>query len=170
MLTQTKGITVERTVPATPKEVYRAFTVPSALGDWLCNAAEVDARKGGRVYFWWDSGYYTAGVFTSVAKDEGLALTWRGPDEPEASEVSVTISQQDGRTRVAVAHQGIGSGPEWAETADKIRHIWQDGLENLESVLETGIDLRLARRPMFGLSGADLIVNEEMAARLGVPV
>jgi uncharacterized protein YndB with AHSA1/START domain len=162
-------MTFERTVPATPKEVYRAFTTPSALGDWLCNAAEVDPRKGGRVYFWWDSGYYTAGVFTSMTKDEGLAFTWRGPDEPEASEVSVTISPQDGRTRVAVTHQGIGSGLEWSGAADKIRRIWQDGLENLESVLEKGIDLRFARRPMFGLSGGD-ILNEETAARLGVPV
>src|SRR5438132_2136274 len=106
MLTQTKVITVERTVPATPKEVYRAFTPPSALGAWLCNAAEVDARKGGRVYFWWDGGYYTAGVFTSIAKDESLAFTWRGPSEPEASEVRVKIEAdgEGGRTKVTVAH------------------------------------------------------------------
>src|SRR4051794_40519699 len=63
----------------------------------------------------------------------------------------------------------MGSGVEWAEAVDKIKSIWEDGLENLESVLQTGVDLRFARRPMFGLSAAD-VLNDEIAARLGVPV
>jgi len=169
VLTETKSLTFERTVPAAPKEVFRAFTAPSALRDWLCNSVDVDARKGGRVYFWWDSGYYTAGVFTSFEKDRGLAFTWRGPDEPEASQVSVEIGAHDNGSNVTVTHSGVGSGAEWAGAADKIKSIWESGLENLEAVLETGIDLRFVRRPMFGLSDAD-VLDDEIAARLGVPV
>ena len=121
------------------------------------------------MYLWWDNGYYTAGVFTSVVKDESLAFTWRGPGEPEASEVSVEISAQGTGAKVTVTHGGLGSGPEANEAANKISGIWESGLENLESVLATGIDLRFLRRPMFGLSGADLL-NDELVARLGVPV
>jgi len=41
-------------------------------------------------------------------------------------------------------------------------------LENLKSVLETGIDLRIANRPMLGIFPGDF--TEEQATALGVPV
>ena len=45
------------------------FTSPAALPEWACHIAEVDPRPGGRVYLWWEQGYYTAGVFTAVTPD-----------------------------------------------------------------------------------------------------
>ncbi|HSQ39514.1 MAG TPA: DinB family protein, partial [Anaerolineales bacterium] len=45
---------------------------------------------------------------------------------------------------------------------------WADSLENLKSVLETGIDLRIANRPMMGIVPGDF--TEEQATALGVPV
>jgi len=169
VLTQTRSLTFERTLPAAPKEVFRAFTAASALRDWLSNTADIDPRKGGRIYLWWDTGYYSAGVITAISRDESLSFTWRGPNDPESGEVSVAIAPHDTGAKVTVTHSGMGSGVEWAEAVDKIKSIWEDGLENLESVLQTGVDLRFARRPMFGLSAAD-VLNDEIAARLGVPV
>jgi uncharacterized protein YndB with AHSA1/START domain len=169
VLTQTRTQTFERTVPAAPKEVYRALTTNSALRDWLCNTADVDPRTGGRIYLWWDTGYYTAGVFTSVTRDASLAFTWRGPNDPEAAEVSIELSPQGEATGVTVTHSPSDSAHEGTESADKIKAIWESGLENLESILQSGVDLRFVRRPMFGLSGADML-TDELAAQLGVPV
>jgi hypothetical protein len=46
---------------------------------------------------------------------------------------------------------------------------WESALENLQSFLETGNDLRITRRPVFGMNAGDNL-NDELASRLGVPV
>ena len=77
-------------------------------------------------------------------------------NEAEASHISIMLEAQDGGTLVSVAH----AGPAQVN--------WEESLENLQCVLETGIDLRIARRPMLGIFPDEL--DEEKAAKLGVPV
>ena len=161
--------TCTRTVAAPSSEVYRAFTHPVALRDWLCDVAEVEPRTGGRFYLGWDNGHYTAGRYTELARNERVGFTWRGPSDPADSEVLVTLAPGADGTVVTVTHAGAGAGNEWAEGASPSRRSWDTALENLQSLLETGRDLRLIRRPMFGLNGADTL-TEEMAAELGLPV
>lgn len=172
MLTKEKQptITVERNVGVSPAEVYRAFTNEAALRDWLCNAAEVEARTGGRVYLWWDRGYYSAGVFTALERNKSVVFTWRGPRDPEATEVRVELEQaENGGTHIVLTHSGVGPGDEWSEIAYQDRKGWESALENLQSVLETGVDLRISRRPMFGMSGGGPLTGD-LIDRLGVPV
>ncbi len=167
MLTQAPTLRFTRTVDAPAPEVYRAFLAPAALRDWLCDDAQIDPRSGGRIYLWWTAGYYTAGVFTTLARDERLAFTWHAPGE-QPGLVTVALAAHDGATAVTVTYETTdGPGPVPDEAALAVR--WEAALENLQSLLETGVDLRIARRPMFGLiSGGD--VGAERAARLGVPV
>ncbi len=165
MLTQTETLTFGTKVQAEAAEVFGAFTNPSVLRNWLCDAAEVDTRKEGRIYLWWDDGYYAAGAIANLVRNESLSFTWQGKGEPSASEVRVSFAYQDGKTAVNVEQSGITS----EESARKITQIWEGGLENLQSVVETGIDLRFARRPMFGLNDAGEL-DREKAAKLGVPV
>jgi uncharacterized protein YndB with AHSA1/START domain len=149
----------DEVVQAAPGEVYRMLTTPAALRTWLCDTAEADPRVGGRFYLWWNRGYYTAGTYTELVPGERVAFTWRGPDDAAASQVLVELAAEgESGTRVAVTHDGAAGG--W--------NGWQDALENLKSAVETGIDLRLARRPMFGLNGAD-VVTAENAERFGAP-
>jgi uncharacterized protein YndB with AHSA1/START domain len=169
MLTQQDTLTFERTVNAEPSDAFRTFTSNAALRDWICNNAQVEARKGGPYYLWWNDGYHSSGTITDYSRDESLGFTWRGPNDPASSEVRVTFTPQgEGRALVSITHSGIGTGPEWAGSADRIKQLWPDALENLESVIDTGTDLRISRRPMFGLNGGD-VLNPELAARLGVP-
>lgn len=164
MLTQEGTLTATRTVGAKRSEVFRAFTNTGALRDWLCNSAQVDLRKGGRIYLWWNEGYYASGTFTDVKRGESLSFTWQGAGEP-ASEVRVSLTEADGGTDVEVTHDGVAT----SEMAERLNTIWREGLESLQNLLETGTDLRLMRRPMFGLSGADEM-TPELAERLGAPV
>jgi uncharacterized protein YndB with AHSA1/START domain len=164
VLTQEGTLTARRTVGANSTEVFRAFTNTGALRDWLCNGGQVEPRKGGRVYLWWNNGYYTSGVFTEVKHGETLAFTWQGPGEP-ASEVRVSLTSRDEGTDVEVTHDGITS----SEMAERARRLWEEGLENLQSLVETGDDLRFTRRPMFGLNDADEMTSE-IAEKIGVPV
>jgi hypothetical protein len=62
----------------------------------------------------------------------------------------------------------VPDDPAWAKLAEGFRQNWQDSLENLQSVLETGLDLRIANRPMIGITLNDF--SSEIAAHLGVPV
>jgi uncharacterized protein YndB with AHSA1/START domain len=166
---QGQETTYTRTVAAPLSEAYRAFTHPVALRDWLCEVAEVEPRAGGRFYLGWDNGHYTAGRYTELARNERVGFTWRGPSEPADSQVLVTLAPGADGTVVTVTHSGGGAGSEWVESASASRSSWDAALENLQSVLETGRDLRLIRRPMFGLNGADTL-TEELAAELGLPI
>jgi uncharacterized protein YndB with AHSA1/START domain len=168
MLTQEATLQFTRTIQADPAAVFRAFTASSALRDWLCDTARVDPRSGGPIYLWWNDGYYTGGVFTNVLHDAELAFTWRGPEDPAASHVKVALIPVAGGTTVEVTHAAPDADPAWVSAAE-IARDWEHSLENLQSLLETGIDLRFARRPMFGLDDAEPI-TPELAARLGVPV
>jgi uncharacterized protein YndB with AHSA1/START domain len=164
-----KTLKIKRTLNAPPAEVYRAFTNSSALREWFCNAATTDAHKGGRFYVWWNSGYYASGEFTALEPGRKVAFTWRGRGEPEATRVQVSLAAKNDATAVTVSHAGVGSGKKWAATLGEFQRGWEVALENLQSVLETGMDLRFTRRPLFGISGGDEL-NPEIAARLGVPV
>jgi uncharacterized protein YndB with AHSA1/START domain len=165
--TDTHRITVERTVNAAPADVYRAFIAPQALRNWFCDAAQVDPRAGGRIYLAWNGGYHTAGKFTRLARNSSIAYTWRGSEEHSTSEVAVEINgDKEGRSNLRVSHSAPDATDEWVEEA---RRDWTEALENLQGLLETGIDRRFARRPMFGLSGGDL-VDEDIAEKHNLPV
>lgn len=167
MLTQAPTLRFTRTVDAPAPEVYRAFLAPAALRDWLCDDAQIDPRVGGRINLWWNDGYYTAGVFTALTRDEGLAFTWRGPGEPPGT-VTVTLEPHDGSTVVTVTY-AAADGPGHPPDEMALTERWDAALENLQSLLEAGVDLRIARRPMFGLISGEA-VGADRAARLGVPV
>jgi len=167
---QAQAIRVERTVAAPPKEVYRAFTNKIALQDWLSNSADIDPRVGGRIYLWWDKGYHSSGVYTALERGKTVAFTWRGPNDPGTTEVRVDLEPLgDDSTRITLTHSGLGPGKEWKEATFQDSKGWESALENLQSVLETGTDLRISRRPMFGLSSGNNL-DEKLADKLGVPV
>ncbi|HYO50514.1 MAG TPA: SRPBCC domain-containing protein [Chloroflexia bacterium] len=166
MLTQQDTLVFERTVQASAREIFRAFTNRQALCGWFCDAAVVDAREGGHLFVSWKNGYYAAGTFSEVTPGESLAFSWADNSGPEASQVRVLLRlDEESGTTVTITHSGLGEGG----TSDDAARAWEDGLENLQSVMESGIDLRFARRPMLGLSGFD-ILNPGLIQRLGLPV
>jgi uncharacterized protein YndB with AHSA1/START domain len=166
MTTQTLEFTC--TVGAAPAQVYRAWTRAVALREWLCDAAIADARPGGRVYFGWNSGYWAAGEYTALEPDARVAFTWQGKGEPGPTQIEVTVQAAGDGAAITLVHRGLGEGPAWDAMRAEAAAGWQGGMENLASVLETGLDLRFTRRPMLGILLDEF--NAEIAARLGVPV
>src|SRR3954469_12883158 len=136
---QAQAITVERTVAAPTKEVYRAFTNKIALQDWLSNSADIDPRVGGRIYLWWDKGYHSSGIYTALERGKTIAFTWRGPNDPDTTEVRVDLKPLgDDSTHITLTHSGLGPGDDWKEASFQDKQGWESALENLQSVLETG--------------------------------
>jgi len=168
MAAKTQTLKFKQAVKAPPAEVYRAFTNSTLLREWLCHAAQVDLRKGGRIHLWWNSGYYATGEFTALAPNKKIAFTWLGRGEPDATSVQVSIAEKRGAAVVTLTHAGIGRGKAWAKAMEEIGDGWQNSLLNLQSVLETGWDLRFTRRPMLGINVG--VFDAGVAAKLGVPV
>jgi uncharacterized protein YndB with AHSA1/START domain/uncharacterized damage-inducible protein DinB len=161
-------VTVSRLVDAPPAHVYDAFTNSSCLREWLADAAQIASRPGGRLYVAWNSGDYAGGEYTHLESPGRVAFTWRGRGEPAETHVEVTLAPQGSGTLVTIEHAGFGTGTEWDQATSESRSRWQHGLDNLASVLETGEDLRIVRRPMMGIGLSDF--NEEIARQTGVPV
>jgi uncharacterized protein YndB with AHSA1/START domain len=161
-------LTFERTLNAPPSLVYRAFTNSGALREWFCDAASADPQPGGRLYFWWNDGYYVSGQFTAAEADKRIAFTWLGRDEPGPTQIEISLAPLDQDTRLTITHGGIGAGENWEAVRGMFQRGWQAGLENLQSTLETGQDLRYVRRPMLGVMVGEF--NADIAGEMDVPV
>ena len=156
-------------IQAPAQQIYAAFTRANALSQWLCNGADVDAHEGGRMYLWWQGGYYSSGEYLRLTPGVKLAFTWHGRNEPGTTIVKVTLEpQEDGGTLLKLNHTDIGEGKIWRAASREYQKGWLSSLENLRSVLETGQDLRLVRRPMLGVSGLE-DMTPALAESLGVP-
>ncbi len=158
-------IKLSQNLQTTCEQVYASFTNATYLREWLADGATVNPQPGGRIYLWWGNGGYTAGEYVELIPQQKVVFTWRGKDEP-ASQVSVHLREQAGSVTVDLEHSGL----EWAspEGIQEFERQWKSSLDNLRSVLETGLDVRIYSRPMLGILLSDF--NPEIAAKMGIPV
>ncbi|HPH94252.1 MAG TPA: SRPBCC domain-containing protein [Anaerolineaceae bacterium] len=155
-------------VRAPIETVYQAFTNATALREWMCDVATFIPSPEGRVYFWWPSGFYACGTVLSAEPHFHLAYSWLGKGNPASSMVEIYLKAGRHATHVTLVQKGMGRSETWQRICREMEEGWKKGLENLISVLETGIDLRIARRPMMGVVLSDF--NADIAAALGIPV
>ena len=160
-------VSAEIQVNAPIKLAYRAFTNSTSLREWLCDVATVEPHPNGRMYLWWRGDFYSSGHYLELDEDKRVKFRWYSNIDPAPTEVTVTVTEKDASTLIRMEHE-IPDGSAWAGKAESFRKEWEDSLENLKSVLETGLDLRIANRPMMGIAPGDF--TEEQAVALGVPV
>lgn len=159
--------TIETFVKVPVKFAYRAFTNATSLREWLCDVATVEPRPHGRMYLWWRGDFYSSGHYLELDENKRVKFRWYSSIDPAPTEVTVTVAEKDGGSLVSLSHE-VPDDPSWTKMAESFGENWESSLENLKSVLETGIDLRLANRPMLGIVPGDF--TPEQARALGVPV
>jgi uncharacterized protein YndB with AHSA1/START domain len=167
MKNEAPSLFFERKIKAPVKDVYRAFTNEATITEWMCNAAQVDANLKTRLYFWWNTGYYTCGEFTKVVPNKEVVFTWLGKNDPGKTRVRVTFKQEVSHTHLTIEHRGIKNSARWAAALQQIQRGWEVALENLVSIMETGRDLRIINQPMMGVNLDEF--TPEIAARLKIP-
>jgi uncharacterized protein YndB with AHSA1/START domain len=160
-------VTAEIFVHAPVKMAYRAFTNSTSLREWLCDVATVEPHPSGRMYLWWHGDFYSSGHYLVLDENKKVKFSWYSSIDPAPTEVTVTVTEKDGGTLIHLDHE-VPDDDVWAKKVDGFRDNWVESLENLKSVLETGIDLRIANRPMLGIVPGDF--TEDQAKALGVPV
>ena len=160
-------VTAEVLVNAPVKLAYRAFTNSTSMREWLCDVATVDPHPRGRIYAWWRGDHYFSGHFLALEENKCVKFRCVPSADPAPTDVTVTLDERDGGVVVQLEHE-VPEGEAWAAIAESFRENWVESFENLKSVLETGIDLRIANRPMLGIAPGDF--TAEQAVALGVPV
>lgn len=160
-------VTVETTVDTPVKFAYRSFTNSTSLREWLCDVATVQPHPRGRMYLWWRGDFYSSGHYLELEENQCVKFRWYANIDPAPTNVTVSITERDGTTLVRLDHE-VPDGDLWSGKAEAFRENWVESFENLKSVLETGVDLRIANRPMLGIAPGDF--TEEQAVALGVPV
>jgi uncharacterized protein YndB with AHSA1/START domain len=183
-MSEFKSIDFIKTIGAPVEQVFEAFNSSVAWQSWFSDFAEVDFSEKGRLYCWWNVGYYASGLFQKIVENHLISFTWSGPDEPHGTLVEVILSPKEHvpeayapevdltdmkATEVTIRHSGIGAGDEWTERIAAYKRGWETALANLKSVLETGLDKRIFDRPMLGIMPGNL-VDDLKAEELGLPV
>ena len=131
---------LERIVPASVEEVFRAWTDPELLASWFgpgaftIASASLDVREGGAYEIVMKPPNGDAmplvGTYREVAPPRRLAFTWSWrrvwPDAPE-SLVVVELEPIEGGTRITVTQGDFESD----ELASPYRAGWEGGLDKL---------------------------------------
>ncbi|MCA9919899.1 MAG: SRPBCC domain-containing protein [Anaerolineales bacterium] len=166
---ETTALRFDQTIAAEPTAVYHALTNGAALREWLCTNSQVATRVGGRIYLWWQQGYWATGEFLALVPAQKVAYSWQGRLETAVSQVTFTLEPSEGGTRLNLVHADLPAGDEAAEMRQGIREGWEAGLANLKAILETGLDKRLYDQAFLGILISGLITAEQ-AAELGIEI
>lgn len=133
-----ESLTVRRLIPATPEQVFRAWTKPSELKQWWgpkgihCLSAEIDLRVGGRYRIANampdGSVLWIAGEFEEIERPHRLVFTWKvEPQQTIVERVSVQFEASDEGTIVLLQHDRIAT----AELREQHKQGWFGCLDGL---------------------------------------
>lgn len=172
-MTNSDSLTYKMVINAPANQIYRAFTSGSALREWLCDIATVNLDTDGWLFMAWNRGYFASGQFNKLIPNKEVSFSWIGSNDPQWTQVDVKISpvEEDSRFLVALSHNKIGGGDEWAQPRKEIEKGWTLGMKNLKSTLEEGRDLRIVKRPLIGIYPEDLDrLPPETREKLNLPI
>ena len=165
-MSETRYVERSVVVETTPELAFEAVTKASELREWCSDEAKTEAYPGGRYELRWSSGYGTDGKFVELEAPRRAVVTWRSMAEPGVTTVEFQVEPAAGGVEIKLVHRGFGTGAEWDRAVSASEKGWEVGLENLKSTLETGVDLRITRRPFLGVF-FDLLTTER-AAKEGI--
>ncbi len=159
-----KTFTLKRSVCASPALVYMSFTNATALREWFCDLALVQPFVGGRIYCQWDDGSALMGRYVALTPLKKVAFVLRGDEDGSEVAVTAALAEKDNCTALTLTLSGEGRANSKHLAQEEAR--WNAALDNLVSVLETGVDQRAAARPSLGLD----VSSNGIAAEEGVRV
>ena len=147
------AVRLERTIPAPPARVYRAWLEPDLLRRWLAPGGlevartEVDERVGGRFRIWHaDAGADVGGFECEVLElvpDERIVYRWGfvGPQRTDGpaydSLLTVTLADApEGGTVLTLVHERLDDlAAAMPEVADNVAPGWASALDKLTALL-----------------------------------
>jgi uncharacterized protein YndB with AHSA1/START domain len=152
--TPMKQLLMERTLKASPEQVFDAFTDPEQLKVWwwpngfTCSAAEVDLRIGGsyRLGMQWPDfipeenrfSHYLGGEYFEIDRPHRLVMSGRAVNDEQgelfATLIEVTFETRDGGTALTVRQSYFEPMPP-VEAMAGAEQGWSEQLDKLERLL-----------------------------------
>jgi uncharacterized protein YndB with AHSA1/START domain len=133
----TRSLTVERTVPAPPEQVWPAWTTAEGLAGWWWQhlpgtTYEIDARVGGTYRITSPAaGIGVHGAYLDIDEPHAFAATFiwidDGVDAP-TEHITVTLAAHPSGTTITIVHSG-----DWTDddAATKYAAGWNDTIDHL---------------------------------------
>lgn len=148
-MAKNKTLQISSVVPTVLETVSAFFTNSQHLRDWLCDIALVENRPAGRVLLRWTNGEELLATWKFYQPGRQLVLESKVPGIGIYSgfdRLQVLFSpENEGRhTKVQLTFTQV-------DELEQLRTAWRAALEVLATVLQTGLDLRLRRRPILGV-------------------
>lgn len=146
------AVRLQRTIPAPPDRVYRAWLDPDLLARWMApgaldvTRAEVDERVGGHFRIWHASADGDVGGFEAelleLVPGERIVFRWGfvGPDRLAGptydSLLTITLREApDGGTALTLVHERLDElAAALPDVADSVGRGWELALDKLEQL------------------------------------
>jgi uncharacterized protein YndB with AHSA1/START domain len=178
-------VRLERTIPAPPDRVYRAWLDPGLLtrwmapGDYAITHAEVDERVGGHYRIWHTDAGSAAGGFdcelTELIPGQRIVFRWGfvGPDrrrEPAFDSIlTITLREAPGgATFLTLLHERLDDlAAAMPEVAANVGSGWDNVLDKLADMLAGGTATPDPAIADLGLPAAVEMLEHQPLARVG---
>lgn len=156
--TSLPAVSATVSVAAPRAQLYRLISTQSGWVDWFADKGfgnlatdsvfEVHHYRAGNLGF----------VYQAFMPDQSVQFTLLPLKTLKPSEVVVRLEDQGDEVAVLLEHSGLD-----ADETEYWQQIWQDGLDTLKAILETGKNPRIWNRPFLGVM-VDEWVTPEVAA------
>jgi uncharacterized protein YndB with AHSA1/START domain len=165
------------TASAPVREVWRAWTTPEGMKEFLGVNANIELKFGGRfeILFSDEPPIGAQGSegckVLSYVPERMLSFSWNAPPAQPAMRnqrtfVVLSFAEQGGKTTVELRHAGWGTGPDWDASYAYFDRAWDQVLPLLKSRFENGPVKDQNAKPKDPPK-LDLRPLEKMAAMIG---
>lgn len=153
-----QALKISTLIKAPLDQVYHCFSTPSGWLDWFAekgfgfvspdNILELDHPKTGKIAF----------RFVRLEKNTGVSFRYINLSFPEASDVDIRFEETQQGVQISLTQSGLTP-----ETQPDLQAMWEESLEVLKALFETGRDPRLWGKPFLGVTVMDWITPEYAA-------
>lgn len=113
----------ERTLDASPDEVWETLTDEVLLERWLAAEVELDLREGGAARFELEDGETRHARIERVERAERLAFSWWAPGEAEPQRVEFRLEPAGRRTRLVIVETRSARAPVWGASLSALARM-----------------------------------------------
>lgn len=117
-----KTIKQIHTIRVPVEKVWRTIVDPKEIERWNAGPAQMNDKVGTKFKLWGGDIY---GKNTEIVKNKKIAQDWYAGDWPEPSKVTISLTAENGSTKIDLSHENIPD--EEAESIDEGWNLYYFG-------------------------------------------